>query len=134
MNNLSLELDRASKDMNVDGLIVDLVPREDKNKNTYYIGKIQCPANLNCSSGIEFLISLRAGEEKIQIAAYNQPKTADPLDCSDFVGKIRFPGTLSLKDGLSFFVYISSEGEEELQISQSEPRNQNHVSKDCWSK
>lgn len=50
-------------------LTIDLKARQDKDKMTYYVGKIEAPVLIDCSKGVVFLIFVSdQGDEQLQIA------------------------------------------------------------------
>jgi hypothetical protein len=56
-------------------LVIDLHAREDKNKQIYYVGKLKCPALIDCREGAVFLIYTSVeGEEQLQIALMDNGK------------------------------------------------------------
>jgi hypothetical protein len=51
-------------------LKINLDKKEDRDGNTFYVGKLKVPANIDCSDGIAFLIFCAIeGEEELQISA-----------------------------------------------------------------
>lgn len=117
-------------------LKIELDPREDKEGQIYYLGKVKTPIDINCRKGITFLVFLsEEGEEELQIAPLDKEhrnfsqysKRDDRLkislsarkDQSDrvyYVGKIQLDGVIDCGEGASFLVFISKKGFEELQI------------------
>lgn len=50
-------------------IIVDLKAKSDKDKQTFYVGKIKAPVMIDCSKGVVFLIfTANKNEEQLQIA------------------------------------------------------------------
>lgn len=50
-------------------LTVDLRGKLDKEKRTYYVGKLKFPGTIDCSKGVAFLIFIAEnGSEQLQIA------------------------------------------------------------------
>jgi len=117
-------------------LKVELDPREDKEEQIYYLGKIKTPIEINCRKGLTFLIFTSSeGEEELQIAPLDKEhrnlnqytnrqdrlKIAlstrkDKLGKEFFIGKIQLNGTIDCSNGVSFLVFTSKIGSEELQI------------------
>jgi hypothetical protein len=59
-------------------LTIDLKPRLDKNKQTFYVGKLECPALIDCSEGVVFLVYIsEEGCEQLQIANIDDKKDKD---------------------------------------------------------
>ena len=57
-------------------LQICLSDKKDKNKNTYHIGRIKFPGNIDCSQGVAFLVFLsEACEEELQIALIDKENT-----------------------------------------------------------
>ncbi len=55
--------------MSNSNLKVDLYPRQDVDKNTYYVGKLKFKGNVNFQDGVTFLIFVSdRGNEQLQIA------------------------------------------------------------------
>ena len=55
--------------MSNSNLKIDLYPQLDRNKNTFYIGKVKFNGTINCKDGITLLVFISdAGNEQIQIA------------------------------------------------------------------
>lgn len=51
-------------------LTINLKPRKDVDGQTFYVGKLKCPAMIDCSQGVVFLVFVSdSGEEQIQIAS-----------------------------------------------------------------
>jgi len=49
-------------------LKIPLYAQKDKNGNTFYVGRLQFPGNINCKDGISFVIfNALPGEEELQI-------------------------------------------------------------------
>jgi hypothetical protein len=49
-------------------LTLDLKARKDVDKNTFYVGKLKFPGNIDCSKGVVFLVfTSDQGEEQLQI-------------------------------------------------------------------
>lgn len=58
-------------------LTIDLKARQDKDKMTFYVGKIEAPVLIDCSKGVVFLIFVSdQGDEQLQIALMDN-KDAD---------------------------------------------------------
>ncbi len=54
--------------MSNSNLCIDLQAREDSDGETYYVGKLEVPANLDCKDGLVFLIFISdKGNEQLQI-------------------------------------------------------------------
>lgn len=54
-------------------LKVPLFSKKDSNGNTYYIGKLQFPGNINCTDGINLLIFTSSeGDEELQISGASE--------------------------------------------------------------
>lgn len=121
-------------------LKIELRRTEGKDKNPYYIGKIQVPAVLFFQYGISFMVFNHQAEvEELQIAQIvpeklklRRPRILNiyngiikiPLkphiDCDQntyYVGEGQGPVLLPIGGGLFFNVFTSREGQEELQIS-----------------
>lgn len=61
-------------------LIIRLDKREDRRKNTFYVGKLEVPALLDCTDGISFLIfTSEEGVEELQIAPLKKEKESGTL-------------------------------------------------------
>jgi len=55
--------------MSNNNLTLDLRPKQDKDGNTFYVGKIKAPILIDASKGIVFLIfTSEEGSEQMQIA------------------------------------------------------------------
>jgi hypothetical protein len=55
--------------MSNNNLTLDLRPKQDKSGNTFYVGKLKCPALIDASKGVVFLIfTSDQGNEQMQIA------------------------------------------------------------------
>jgi hypothetical protein len=119
----------------LDHLIVDLDPREDKDQNIFYLGKLKFPGNINCKSGVTFLIFLgEDGDEQIQIATIDKNKTlsqytkkADRINIAlesridqykktFYICRLKFDGSIDCANGIDFLIFTAKEGQEELQI------------------
>jgi hypothetical protein len=51
-------------------LTIDLKAKQDKNGNTFYIGKLEGPVLIDCSEGAVFLIFISdVGGEQLQVAS-----------------------------------------------------------------
>ena len=62
-----------------DKLRVRLDPVLDRNRKTYYLGKLKFPGMLDCTNGIVFLVyTSEEGAEEIQIAEYAPKEKARP--------------------------------------------------------
>ena len=54
-------------------LTIDLKPRKDVDGQTFYVGKIKCPAMIDCREGVVFLVFVSdKGEEQLQIASMDK--------------------------------------------------------------
>jgi hypothetical protein len=54
-------------------LKVDLYPRKDSHKNTYYVGKLKFDGNIRFENGITFLVFISDdGNEQLQITQMDQ--------------------------------------------------------------
>ena len=50
-------------------LTIDLKGRKDVDGQIFYVGKLKCPINIDCSEGVVFLVFVSdKGEEQLQIA------------------------------------------------------------------
>ena len=50
-------------------LTIDLKATQDRDGQTYYVGKLQCPVLIDCSKGVAFLVFVSdKNEEQLQIA------------------------------------------------------------------
>lgn len=50
-------------------LTIDLKPRKDVDKRTFYVGKLKFPGTIDCSKGVVFLVfTSDLGGEQMQIA------------------------------------------------------------------
>lgn len=117
-------------------LRIDLLPYEDKNQKTFYVGKLRGPFTIDCAAGVAFLIFIsESGDEELQIAPlddkthyWNQfeqkpDRLSILLDSSKdregrifYVGKLQTQGKINCINGASFIVFVSKKGKEELQI------------------
>lgn len=117
-------------------LKVDLEPREDKEQQIYYLGKIQFPGRICCRKGVTFLVFLsESGSEELQVAINDKEHTTfsryskrpDRLKVSletredqfhkvFYIAKIQFHGYIDCASKLVFLVFNSKEGSEELQV------------------
>jgi hypothetical protein len=116
-------------------LKIDIDPREDKDKNIYYLGKLHVPMTIDASKGVAFLIfTSEDGSEQLQIAhvdieqnfyskfkAFNDKikvkleKREDKNNATFYIAKLKFNGTIDLSES-SFVIFLSKAGSEELQI------------------
>ena len=54
-------------------LTIDLKARKDRDGQTFYVGKLEFPGNIDCRGGVAFLIYVSdTGEEQLQIASINK--------------------------------------------------------------
>jgi hypothetical protein len=118
-------------------LKIDLEPREDKDENIYYLGRLKFPGRICLSEGVTFLVFLSEdGNEELQLAINDKEHTtfskysrrADRLKVSIesrpdqfgktfYVAKIRVNGYLDCsKEEVVFLVFNSKQGFEELQV------------------
>jgi hypothetical protein len=117
-------------------LRVDLNPREDKNQQIFYLGKLQYPGFIDCSEGVTFLIFLsQDGEEELQIAPSSQDNNVyntyvkkpdrinvllesrlDQYNKVFYICKLQFKGLIDCRHPVSFIVFNAKLGAEELQI------------------
>ncbi|HVI40123.1 MAG TPA: hypothetical protein VM577_05645 [Anaerovoracaceae bacterium] len=124
--------------MNNNHLKIELNPREDKNKQIFYLGKLRFPGFIDCSNGATFLIFISEdGEEELQIAPLDKDNgsfsqhtaTSDRVKISleskkDQYGKtfyfckVRLGGLIQCNkpEGAAFIVFTAKPGSEELQI------------------
>jgi len=122
--------------MVTNNLKVDLDPREDKEKQIYYLGRLQFPGEIDFSKGVTFLIFLSEdGMEELQIAINDKnhatysryTKRQDRLKVSIegrddqfgktfYVAKLQFNGVVDCRNEIVFLVFNSKAGSEELQI------------------
>jgi hypothetical protein len=116
-------------------LKIDIDPREDKDKNIFYLGKLHVPLKIDASKGVAFLVFVSEdGSEQIQVAHvdidqnfYSKFKTypdkikikldkrQDKNGQVFYVSKLKFNGTIDLSES-SFIAFLSKPGAEELQI------------------
>jgi hypothetical protein len=55
--------------MSSKNVIINLKPRKDRDKQTFYVGKLEAPVLIDCSKGAVFLVFISdKGEEQLQIA------------------------------------------------------------------
>lgn len=117
-------------------LKIDLEPREDKNHQIFYLGKLKIPILLDCSKGMAFLIFVsQEGEEELQIAELDDEvvvvsqhsRRADRLKISlksrtdqfekkFYICKLQFNGFIDGRNGIDFVIFTAKSGTEELQI------------------
>ena len=122
--------------MNTTNLTVDLDPKEDKNDNTYHLGRLKFPGTIDCSNGVAFLIFLsEACEEELQIASLDKENSTfsqfskredrlkirlesrtDAYDKIFYVAKIQFRGYIRCNQEVVFIVFTSKKNYEELQV------------------
>lgn len=122
--------------MNNYHLRVDLNPREDRNSNIFYLGKLQYPGFIDCSAGVTFLIFLsQDGEEELQVAPTDQDNNIystyikkpdrinilleprlDQYEKVFYICKLQFKGLIDCRQEVSFIVFNAKPGAEELQI------------------
>lgn len=122
--------------MNSYHLRVDLNPREDRNNNIFYLGKLQYPGFIDCSAGVTFLIFLAEdGLEELQIAPTDQNNNVyntyvkkqdrikvllesrvDQYNKMFYICKLQFKGFIDCRQPVSFIVFNAKPGAEELQI------------------
>lgn len=116
-------------------LKIDIDPREDKDKNVYYLGKLHVPMSINAAKGVAFLIfTSEDGSEQLQIANVDSDqnfyskfklfndkikikldKREDKNGQKFYVAKLKFNGTIDLSEA-SFVIFLSKSGNEELQV------------------
>lgn len=66
--------------MSSKNLTIELRARPDKNKQTFYVGKIKAPVLIDCSEGAVFLIYIsEPGAEELQIAIMDDKDNVDAL-------------------------------------------------------
>lgn len=117
-------------------LRIDLSPREDKNKQLFYVGKLQYPGFIDLREGITFLVFLgESGCEEIQIATSNKNNTpfsnfirksdkvkitletrTDKYKQNFYVCKLKLDGLIDCRGGVDFIVFTANLGMERLQI------------------
>lgn len=117
-------------------LQICLEDKKDKNKNTYHIGRLKFPGNIDFSQGVAFLIFLsEACEEELQIALLDKENTTfsqftkqkgrlkirlesreDSYDKTFYVAKIQFRGYVRCNKEVVFMIFTSKKGSEELQV------------------
>lgn len=120
-------------------LKIELNPREDKNKQIFYLGRLRYPGIIDCTKGVTFLIFLSEdGDEELQIAPIDKNnvtfskynRKADRISIlleskKDQYGKIfyfcklKFNGHIDCnkdENGAAFIVFNAKSGAEELQI------------------
>lgn len=117
-------------------LKIDLEPREDKNHQIFYLGKLKIPLLLDCSKGMAFLIFVsQEGEEELQIAELDDeaiivsPHTrkddrlkvslksrTDQFEKKFYICKLQFNGFIDGRNGIDFVIFTAKPGAEELQI------------------
>lgn len=116
-------------------LKIELIAREDKYKNTFYLGKLEAPVQLDFSNGVAFLIFIsEAGVEELQIAPLLKVHNLSELTLKDnrysislehrkdedqaiyYLGKVKTEYKIDCTQGISFLVFVSKRGKEELQI------------------
>jgi hypothetical protein len=123
--------------MGTNNLKVDLDPREDKEGQIYYIGRLQFPGRLCFKDGVTFLMFLSEdGAEEIQIATNNKEHTTfsryskrndrlkiavesreDQFKKIFYVAKVQFQGYIDCTAGIVFLLFNSKKGSEELQVA-----------------
>ena len=58
--------------------MIDLKARKDVDGRTFYVGKLHCPVNIDCSNGVVFLVFVSdTGEESLQIAPMDKKTPED---------------------------------------------------------
>jgi hypothetical protein len=122
--------------MSVNNLKVELEPREDREKNIFYLGKIQFPGRIDLYNGVTFLIFISEdGEEELQIAKNNKENATfskytkrndrlkveiesrkDQYGKIFYVAKLQYSGYIDCSAEVVFLVFVSKGGFEELQI------------------
>jgi len=122
--------------MGTNNLKVDLDPREDKEKQIYYLGRLQFPGRIDFSHGVTFLVFLSEdGAEEVQVAINNKENTTfskytrrndrvkvsidsreDQFGKTFYVAKLQFNGYIECEDEVVFLIFNSKEGSEELQM------------------
>lgn len=125
-------------------LKVDIDPREDKDKNIYYLGKLHVPMKIDASKGVAFLVFISEdGAEQLQIAHVDVEqnffakckifddkikvkleKREDKNNQIFYLAKLKFNGSIDLSES-SFVVFVSKPGSEELQIVGKIKKNNN---------
>lgn len=64
--------------MSNNNLTIDLNPREDKDGQIFYVGKLKAPVAINCQKGAVFLVFISdQGGEQLQIALMNNKDDKD---------------------------------------------------------
>jgi hypothetical protein len=64
--------------MSSKNLTIELRARQDKNKQTFYVGKLRAPVLIDCSEGAVFLIYVsEEGSEEMQVALMDDKDNAD---------------------------------------------------------
>lgn len=64
--------------MSSKNLTIDLIPRTDKNKKIFHVGKLKAPVLIDCKEGVVFLIyTSEDGSEELQIAPMEDAKDND---------------------------------------------------------
>lgn len=59
-------------------LTLDLKARKDKMGNVYYVAKLDCPIQIDCSKGVTFLVFIsETGAEALQIASMDHDDKRD---------------------------------------------------------
>jgi hypothetical protein len=117
-------------------LKIQLDPREDREQNIFYIGRLTFPGTVSFSTGITFLVFIaESGEEEIQITKNNKENATyskfskrddrlkvaleprqDQYGKTYYVAKLKFNGTIDCSSDVVFLVFCSKSGSEELQI------------------
>ena len=134
-------------------LRVPLHPLVDEHGNTYYIGKLQFPGELNLETGASFMIfTADSGAEELQIGPIDERKKSNKIraatgirpgggarprnklaidmhPCTDtdgetfYVGEAQAPASIKLTNGLFFTFFNSIKGREELQMGRLRPHH-----------
>lgn len=117
-------------------LKIELNPREDKNKNIFYLGKLEAPIQLDFTHGVAFFIFIsESGAEEIQISPLDRLHNLAELELREngryalslehrkdesqaiyYLGKVKKDFKLDCTKGVSFFVFVAKRGKEELQM------------------
>jgi hypothetical protein len=118
-------------------LKIQLDPREDRDNNIFYIGRLSFPGVIYFDSGVTFLVFLsESGEEEVQITKNNKENSTyskfsrrddrlkieldtrkDQYGKTFYIAKLKFNGSIDCSSNdIVFIVFNSKEGEEELQV------------------
>lgn len=135
-------------------LIIQLIPKQDTDNQTFYIGKLDCNITFDLNKGQQFYVYLEDGIQQLHIAPaqgryYNDPSSYYsrcrkkgarnrhsnlPVELKKqsaegktyYSGELCVEGKLDGSRGLVFLVFTADPGDEELQISSgSRPNNSN---------